>query len=294
MVLRGAARAARLAVLGTFGLLLVAAVVIVGTGAGAETGAVGPVEVSVLPAVGLTDGQVVSVSVRSIDTGVVIYSVTAHLCATDKVTGDRSFSFAGTACTNVPVGQSDTERALVTGGTSTADLQFTVGTGRASWLSSTGYDGQITCGQGSPCDLVLRIEVTDGTLYYKAPLCFGTGCRKDPDAPPPAVPTTSTPTPSPTNAADEVSSPGGRKVPGSSAAAGGTGGGSARSDDGASGGPQASGGRLQSRVSGDDPGPTVWRLRIAAAALVGAIGGIRISALVKQFLGRRAGAGVTP
>jgi len=284
MGMRTVVHLARWAIILMATVVAVGATALLGSGAQGLTGDAGPIKVSVLPAVGLTDGQVVHVHAESTDSAVVIYSVTAHLCVPDKVTGDRSFSFAGVACTNVVVGQSDVEQTNVTGGSPSADLDFKVGTGTASWLSSTGYNGAITCGQGSPCDLVLKIEVTDSTLYYRAPLCFGKGCAKDPDAPPPVVPTVpDTVAPAAAATDDAGSTGGGKAVPaGSSSAAGKktVPGGSSRSDAPDSPGGSAAGPRLQSRVSADETSPTVWRLRLVAAALVGAIGGARIVSLV--------------
>lgn len=278
-------------------LVAVGAVPIVINGAEGMTGESGPITFSVVPAVGLTDGQVVDVHAGSTDGGVVIFSITAHLCATDKVTGDRSFSFAGVACTNVPVGQSDVEQTNVTGGTASADLQFKVGAGRATWLSSTGYDGSIACGPGQPCDLVIRAEITNGTVYYKQPLCFGTGCAADPSAPAPAPPAAGNAGGGAAATADasDASSGSGQAVPGGAGSvtggkvAGGKGsGGTSRSD--ASAAESAAGTRQQSTV-GASSDSSSGRWRVVAAALAGALGGIRIFSIVMSNR-RRTGMGV--
>src|SRR5262245_13707087 len=170
-------------------------------------GDVGPVTVTATPTVGLTDGQALAIHAEA-KPGTQIFSMTAHLCRPNQKTGDTMFGFLGPACTNVPVGQSDTGAITVLGGDGAADLSFKVGTGTTSWMNYNGAPYTITCGEGNPCDLIVRVEVTGATEYFRAPLCFGGGCPPEPGS-------GSAPSPAP-------AAQGGQDAPGAASAGGDT------------------------------------------------------------------------
>jgi hypothetical protein len=138
----------------------------------------GPLIVTVTPAVNLSDGQAVGIHAEAA-TGTVIYSITAHTCIPGKVTGDHSFGFTGQYCPNVPIGSGEVEKLVTFPGATSADMQYTVGTGAVTWYNESGFQYAITCDASHPCDLVLKIEITDGTQYVRVPLCYGTSCPAD-------------------------------------------------------------------------------------------------------------------
>lgn len=53
-----------------------------------------------------------------------------------------------------------------------ADLTFKVGTGTATWPKSGGGSASLTCDAAHPCQLVLQIEIPDGTYFESVPLGF--------------------------------------------------------------------------------------------------------------------------
>jgi hypothetical protein len=298
--------------IGRWSMLAVAALFVAGIfpfssgGARGLTGDTGPITVTVAPAAALADGQAVNVHAKSNDPAVGIFSLTAHLCQTDKVTGDLSFSFARPVCTNTPLGQSDVEQLVTVAGAAQADLQFKVGTGTVDWLTPTGYPGSLTCAPGNPCDLVIRAEITGSTVYFRAPLCFGADCPADADPNAPAVAPATTPPPAAaapvaTDASANESAGSGKAVPSGSSAAGGTPAaaapakGSGTSHSSASGEDTAdlAGAQSASVVSLPAGGPS-RQLRVFVAALAGAIGGARILSVISKTRKRNAsGLGVS-
>jgi hypothetical protein len=135
----------------------------------------GPLVVTVTPASNVSDGQTVSIHADAA-TGTVIYSITAHTCIPGKVTGDHSFGFTGQYCPNVPIGSGEVEKLASFSGATSADMQYRVGSGTASWYNEGGFPYAITCDDTHPCDLVLKVEITNGTQYVRVPLCYGTAC----------------------------------------------------------------------------------------------------------------------
>jgi len=148
------------------------------TGADAAVGSAGPLEVSAAPTANLSDGQVVGVHVQAKD-GVSIYSLTAHVCMPGKVNGDHTFDYSGPFCSSLPIGQGDVQPMITTTGTPSADLSAKVGTGTVGWTNERGFPYTLTCDATSPCDLVVRAEITNSTTYIRIPLCFGTACPPD-------------------------------------------------------------------------------------------------------------------
>ena len=158
-------------------------------GADAATGTAGAVTVTALPTGNLADGQTIGVHVEAAG-GTSIFSLTGRVCAPGKVNGDHLFSYLGPFCPNVPVGQGDLEQLVAVPGAPTADLSFKIGTGTVDWTNERGFPYSLTCDAANPCDLVIRAEVTNSTVYFRLPLCFGTACPSDvvvvgvtPDAP---------------------------------------------------------------------------------------------------------------
>jgi hypothetical protein len=141
----------------------------------------GPLVVTVSPVVNLADGQTVNIHAEAA-TGTVIYSITAHTCVPGKVNGDHSFGFTGQYCPNVPIGSGQIEKLATFPGATSADMPYTVGTGAVSWYNEMGFQYALTCDDAHPCDMVLKIEITNGTQYVRIPLCYGTQCP--PDSPP--------------------------------------------------------------------------------------------------------------
>src|SRR5262249_5393379 len=126
-----------------------------------------------------------SVHAESTSPDVAIFSVDAKICQTGMVTGLRSFQFSATPCSPVPIGQGEVEQQVLSGGGKSMDLQMKVGVGHVDWLTTLGVQSSLTCGPGSNCDMAIQVQITNGTVYYNAPLCFGTNCPPDPSAPPP-------------------------------------------------------------------------------------------------------------
>lgn len=156
-------------------ILILAGIIPFGTsGAHAVDGTAGAMSVSADPTTNLADGQTVNVHVKA--SGVAVYSLTTHICIPGKVNGDTYFGFVGPYCSNVPVGSGDIEKQVAVSGTSTADLAFKVGIGTANWTNDKGFQNSVTCDPSTPCEAVLRVEITNGTVYVRIPLCFSTTC----------------------------------------------------------------------------------------------------------------------
>src|SRR5262249_50832819 len=99
-------------------------------------------------------------------------------------------------CTNVGVGKSDVDVTTQFSGAASAELKggFHVGAGTVQWTNDRGFTNSITCaGAGSSCFLVVRVEITDTTVYSAAPLCFGSGWPAEPATVPDNTPITAQP-----------------------------------------------------------------------------------------------------
>jgi hypothetical protein len=158
---------------------LLGAVIVASSAAGAVDGHAGPVTLHVTPTNGLADGQAVSIR-ASVPSGVRIYELRAHLCVPGRALETNfDFGFQGRRCTNLKVGRGDIERSAAFGeGTTNATLDgFHVGEGRVHWVNELGFDQTIQCDATHPCDLVVRAQITDDTVFYSAPLCFGPACK---------------------------------------------------------------------------------------------------------------------
>ena len=147
-------------------------------GAAALDGNAGPIAVSVTP---VSRGRAVAIHAR-VTAGTTIYEIKAHLCVGGaRVRDTFEFGFQGTACPNVAVGAGDVERvAAFAAGATTGDLMFNVGDGAAHWVNELGYDQTIECGAGHPCEVVAEIQITNGTVFFIAPVCYGGNCAAAP------------------------------------------------------------------------------------------------------------------
>jgi hypothetical protein len=149
--------------------------------AGATTGHAGPIAVAVTPDARLVDGQSLHITADA-PSGVVIYEIRAHLClAGPNVRSNFDFGFQGQRCSNVAVGHGDFEQSVsYPSGVSSGSLNtFKVGVGTARWVDELGYPGTISCGPGHPCDVIVRIQITDATVFFDEPLCFDASCPSD-------------------------------------------------------------------------------------------------------------------
>jgi len=262
----------------------------------ALVGTAGPIKLTVAPVTNLSDGSDVTIHAEA-QPGTSIYSVTGHLCLPGEHTGDFFFGFLGPACTDKPVGQSDVEKITVLGGDSSADLTFKVGTGTTNWMNDRGYPYTITCDDTHPCDLVIRVEITNSTVYFRAPLCFGAACPPDLSGlPAPPVTTATTPAGAPAAAAAATANDAGSKGTGGGADHGATAGGSAATTTVPAGSDQSASRASTSSRSSSAPDGTALDtaqnavaipsggmsqgLRVFIAALAGAIGGARIITVV--------------
>jgi len=186
-----------------FGFLLVAALVAGGVlsfgagTAGAASGTAGPIAITVTPTSGVSDGQAISIHAEA-PAGTVIYELRAHLCLPNaNVNNTFDFGFQGKKCTNAAVGAGDVEQVASFGqGVSTADLDtFKVGVGTVHWVDELGYDQIIDCGPGKQCDVVVQVQITNGTVFFTVPLCYGAACAPDGAPATTAPPTTAAPAP---------------------------------------------------------------------------------------------------
>jgi len=287
---------ARLVLLGAVALFVLAG----GSGseprAGAVGGNAGPLTVTVDKT---ADGSGVTARAEA-PAGVLIYEIVAHYCLPlANIRNTFDFGFQGRKCTSAPVGDSDTEQKVeYPDGAGAVELPyFRFGVGTTRWVNSRGYDQEITCGPGRPCDVVIQLQITDGTVYFPATVCFdeGTcpaGTIGEPPPPPPPPPPADPPPVTAPAASESGGAPsgssGGSPPTTTVAAASGKGGG-----DGSAGGAGASSSNgdpdAQARSAGitlsaTDAGPS-QATRVRAAAIAGVAGGVLIVGLISR--GRR-------
>ena len=183
------ARRARACAIVAGTVLAIAGLLSYGAGtAAAVTGRVGPVDVSVSPTSSVTDGRTVDIR-ADVPAGISLYQIRAHLCRPGpNVRTDFDFGFQGKRCSNVAVGSGDVEKTVEYGsGVRSGGLtSFRVGAGTVRWVNELGYPQTLDCGLGRPCDLVVRLEITDQAVFFTAPLCYGTGCPAEAPSPSPS------------------------------------------------------------------------------------------------------------
>jgi hypothetical protein len=152
------------------------------TDAPALTGTAGPVNVTVTPTTGLTDGQTISISATM--TSGTLVEIRAHICVPG--TGANlfpndifDFGFQGPFCSKVAPGSGDfqTFQAFAPG-TTTGTLSFKAGIGSATWTDedpTSLAQHTITCDAAHSCELVVQFQNTAGTAatqYFTAPLTY--------------------------------------------------------------------------------------------------------------------------
>ncbi len=186
-------------------LFLAAAVATADTGAGL-TAPAGPATVSVS-----ADGPTRHDPCRKlVPDDSQIFAIAAHLCQPGAgITNTSAFGFQGEFCPNFPVGDGDVETsAQLPPGTRAADLQFRVGSGGVAWADELGYAHQLTCGAGSPCDLVVQLQVPGDDVYAAFTVVYGpTSLFEEPPPPAPAAPAAPDPAAPPAAAADPAAQP---------------------------------------------------------------------------------------
>jgi hypothetical protein len=268
------------------------------------TGTTGPVAVTVTMDGGATDGKVAHIHAEA-TTGD-LFEIRAHLCAGDAVVKNTfNFSFDGAFCSPSPVSAASDAETLVAipaGSGGKGDLDFRVGEGTGQpWTDYWGNSHTLTCGPDHSCALVVQLQVTDNTVFFTAPLCYGGGCPTgtQPQTAGPVAAAKSGPTP-PTSA--PASTPAGAATGTAAGTATGTASGSASPAAGSAhgdatgdrGGGSASGAAsgASSTGGGDDlagvasavfGAPAAHRaVRVFAAGLAGAIGGVLILLIVSR------------
>jgi hypothetical protein len=165
------------------GVLLLLAMVLFGSGvalmsrfgdAGALSGATGPVNVTVAPTSGLTDGQVVTIDAQT-TTGT-LTEIAAHICLPDQsIDNNAMWLFQGPFCTNVAPGAGDFSKSVVLGSTASGSLTFKAGVTPPegiSWVDEQGSPHSITCDATHSCDLVVRFQHSTDTYFFTAPLTY--------------------------------------------------------------------------------------------------------------------------
>jgi hypothetical protein len=265
----------------------------------------GTATVTVTPTSRLVAGETVNIHAQATN-GSDLFEIRAHLCAPNSGQMNRfKFSFDYRMCSPVALSaDADAETKVeIPPGTGAGDLAFRVGVGTGTWTTANppfdppeGATHSLTCGPGAPCNLVVGLEVTDDTIFYTSPLCFGEQCPPEdgpagtpppvaaagsPDQPPPAD-AAATPTPTAPSAT----------VPGSGSVASGTRSGAAGSpakdaaagsggQASAAGGPAGSGDAGRGVVAAVFGSPVAHRAaRIFSAGAAGVIGGLLIALIV--------------
>jgi hypothetical protein len=261
------------------------------------TGNAGPATVTVTPTSGLTDGQALTINAK-VPSGTELFEIRAHLCAPNAgISNTYDFSFQGSFCSKAKPGAGDNETvvALPRGSTS-ADLGFKAGVGTMSWTDedwTTPNPHTVTCGPDSPCDLVVQLQITDDTVFYTVPLCYGATCPKDPAAapstPPAAGGSAGSGGAAAVGAADSsaASAAAANGATSGGATAGGAAAATAQGRSGvssvSSGDPSGSGSNPEDIATAVFGSPVVHRaVRVFTAGVVGAIGGLVIALIIAR------------
>jgi hypothetical protein len=157
-------------------LLAIAAVVVGPSGsARALSDSVGPINVTISPTDGLTDGQ--AISIHATATSGTMSEIRAHICDPAFAAHPNlfNFGFGGTLCSSVAPGTGDSETIQVLANTTSGDLTFKAGIGTATFTDELfGDQHNLTCDSGHGCDLVVQFQsnVLPGTYYFIAPLTY--------------------------------------------------------------------------------------------------------------------------
>jgi hypothetical protein len=130
--------------------------------------------------------------------GANLFSIIAHVCAPDAEVSDTyAFGFQGPNCSNKAIGDGDVEAKVVLQNATAADVPMRLGIGAVTWIDEIGYVHSLACGPDHPCNLVVELQVTNGTLFKSVPFIAGVPVNPPGAAPPPP---TAPPTPAPSAA----------------------------------------------------------------------------------------------
>jgi len=159
----------------------------------------GTATVTVTPTTRLVAGQTVNIHAEATN-GSELFEIRAHLCAHNSGQMNRfKFSFDYSMCAPVALSpDADAETKVeIPPGVTAGDLAFRVGVGTATWTTANppydppeGATHTLTCGPDAPCNLVVALEVTNDTVFFTAPLCYGDQCPAEASpngSPPPAA-----------------------------------------------------------------------------------------------------------
>jgi hypothetical protein len=134
-----------------------------------------PLDVTVSNTNGLKDGDVVSIHVVP-KKGSVIYGFETFLCRGGtqyRFDADIRASYTGN-CVTKPLSAISQEYMAVRAGPpySSVDATFRVGVGSDSYKTGDGKQVTVTCGHGSPCTLVLKLQYPNAFGFQPIPLTF--------------------------------------------------------------------------------------------------------------------------
>jgi hypothetical protein len=135
-----------------------------------------PLQVAVTGNTGLHDGDEVAVHVEPKD-GSIVYGFEAIVCAGNaqfSVDADIRPTYTGKCITN-PLSPSSQKYLAVKADPpfKVAEAKFKVGVGTNTYATRDGEPVAITCGPGSPCQLVLKLQYPNGFGFAAYPLTFG-------------------------------------------------------------------------------------------------------------------------
>lgn len=264
------------------------------------TGTAGPVNVSVTPSVGLADGQTVAIHAEATG-GAELFEIRAHVCRSGAISNFVDFGYQGPYCVaqgGIAQGglNGDYETFVAPESRVAGDLEFRAGTGSVGWLDELGEPHTLTCGPGSPCALVVQLQITNATVYYTTGLCFGGGCPAEPGTEPSAAPVAAA-EPPPASTPDPAAAPAAAAPADAAAASAAPQSGAATAAPKAASGEgsatssprtQALGAGAQTAALTVDPNDIPNSIRVFAAEAAGIAGGVLIVLIVMRARRRMA------
>ena len=134
-----------------------------------------PVRVDVPPVDGAIDGEAVTVH-ASPEPGSLLYGVEARLCRGDAaITDEGTFTpTLGGVCIDKPLSVNSDSKVLVAGSEpfTGIDLTFRVGVGTTTFATQYSGPTSITCGPGTPCQIVLKLQYPKGFGFKGIPVTY--------------------------------------------------------------------------------------------------------------------------
>jgi hypothetical protein len=145
----------------------------------AVTGTAGPATVTITGNANAANGQVAHIHAQA--TSGDLFEIRAHICAGGAaIRNTFNFSFDGAFCTPTALAAGSDAATLVAipaGSGGKGDLAFRIGQGTGKpWTDFWGTTHTLTCGPRNACELVVQLQVTDSTVFYTAPICYGAPC----------------------------------------------------------------------------------------------------------------------